>query len=316
VSGTDPDAEELYQLALAATRSDPRAVPELMDRAAEAGHPEAMLAAALLRLRQVLPRGVRSSDTEVCLSVADVLLAGGHDEAEAWVRRAADGGCAKALVVQARLAEARHDLETATSLLERAAALGDTGAMSYLGSLAYLRGDRDAARLWYGRAADGGAHAGLYGLAGLLEAEDPEAARALLERAATAGNLLAMNELAVRGAEEGGKLDPERPPQKDPRSTGIFRPDRPVSRRRRGLEDCPRCHSTTVQDYYEVGVSRLGALDLAPQGNAGKLARRALFRSCTICGCLFPVDQRAEAFVRRAGGELFDPRRPRGAVSG
>ncbi len=130
--------------------------------------------------------------------------------------------------------------------------------------------------------------------------------------AGSSGSPEAQSDAAVLAFKGNGQpLDRARPPAMDPRETGLFGPRTPVSRHDRVVAYCLRDGKETVQDSYEVilGVW-LGAtarLPAARRSTAGKLGTRMWFLSCTICGCLYPADDRARAWVHAKGGDLLNP---------
>jgi hypothetical protein len=126
-----------------------------------------------------------------------------------------------------------------------------------------------------------------------------------------AEDLRAQSEAAVAAFEAGNRaLDPHHPPAQDPRDTGVFGVRTPVSRRERVVAECVSCGRKTVQDIFEIIVSAwLGPSARMPtqHSTAGKVGRRAHYSACTVCGCLYPVDEAARQHVRARGGEFFNP---------
>jgi hypothetical protein len=122
----------------------------------------------------------------------------------------------------------------------------------------------------------------------------------------------AQSDAAVQAFKSDGRaLDRSMPPAKDPRETGLFGPRTPVSRHDRVVAYCIRDGRDTVQDIYEVilGVW-LGAtarLPAARRTAAGKVGQRMRFSGCTVCGCLYPADDRARKWVHAKGGDLLNP---------
>jgi hypothetical protein len=146
----------------------------------------------------------------------------------------------------------------------------------------------------------------------MLLDEDPQAARNWLHQAADLGNLRARNDLAMLAAQDSGQpLDPAHPPAKDPRETGLFGPRTPVSRKERIVADCAHDGRKTIQDVFEVIVGPwLGPtarLPMPERNTRGKIGRRMRFSSCTVCGCLFPADDRARRYVQAKGGQFLNP---------
>ncbi|MGH3193929.1 MAG: hypothetical protein ACRDPY_47590 [Streptosporangiaceae bacterium] len=122
----------------------------------------------------------------------------------------------------------------------------------------------------------------------------------------------AQSDAAVLAFERDGQaLDRSRPPAKDPRETGLFGPRTPVSRHDRVVAFCLKDGKETVQDIYEVitGVwfGPTARLPAARRSTAGKIGGRMRFSGCTVCGCLYPGDDRARKWVHAKGGDLLDP---------
>jgi TPR repeat protein len=226
---------------------------DALRQAAESGDAAAMweYAVRLVGLT-VAPAGPAGNQFPQLYAVAGALKDHRHQDAREWVGRAAEGGDLHALVVEAVLTE-HQDRQRAERLAGQAAGRGDTAAMLYLGKLLAGDGNRAGARDWYTRLADLGDHTGMALLGEVLLDEDPQAARSWLHQAADLGNLRARNELALLAAQDSGKpLDPAHPPAKDPRETGLFRPQAPVSRRERIIAACAHDDRQTIQDVYEV----------------------------------------------------------------
>ncbi len=285
---------------------------DALRQAAQAGDAEAMweYALRLLGVTMVQP-GPGGNLFAQLHGVAGALRDHRHRDARDWVAKAADAGNLHALVVEADLLEG-PDRQRAERLAGQAAERGDTAAMLYLGRLLAGDGNRAAARDWYTRLADLGDHAGMALLGELLLDEDPQAARNWLQQAADLGNLRARNELAMLAAQDSGKpLDPAHPSAKDPRETGLFGPSTPVSRRERIIADCAHDGRKTIQDLFEVilgpWLGPTARLPVPERNTAGKVGRRMRFTSCTVCGCLYPADDRARRYVQERGGEFLNP---------
>jgi len=122
------------------------------------------------------------------------------------------------------------------------------------------------------------------------------------------------------GASERARHDaPEVPPRleqsprqaSDPRETGVFPIDAETKVRDRLVEACSTCGIRTVQDVYDI-VSRTwvpSAARLAWRRRPQQVARRGLWRVCTRCRCVFPMNATARAVAALHGGEHFDPAR-------
>ena len=273
--------------------------------AAEAGEPAAMWDYAILRLNLRPPSaGAGENALPFLVRVKDTVNTFGDHQLSDLIQRAAAAGHIQAMVVAAALAEPT-DPEATERLLTQAANAGDTAAMLYLGAM--LEGhDQAGAVRWFTRLAESGDPAGMYRLARLLTADgDQEAARGWLVRAAQAGNLKAQSELGVQAIESGARPDPGRPPASDPRRSGVFTSNTPTTRKERLAADCVKCATRTVQDHYELIVGKY--FGLRGSGTTGKAGHRVNFRACTVCGCLFPMDDESRQYVNSKGGEFFNP---------
>ncbi len=285
---------------------------DALRQAAEAGDAKAMWEYAVRLLgKTVAPAGPADNLFPQLYAVAGALEDRRYQDARDWVQRSADAGQTQAMVVEAVLLE-RPDRQRAERLAEQAADRGDTAAMLYLGRLLAGDGNRAAARDWYTRLADRGDHAGMALLGEMLLEEDPQAARNWLHQAADLGNLRARNDLAMLAAQDSGQpLDPAHPPAKDPRETGLFGPRTPVSRRERIIADCAHDGRKTIQDVYEVilgpWLGPTARLPMPERNTRGKIGRRMRFGSCTVCGCLYPADDRARRYVQAKGGQFLNP---------
>jgi TPR repeat protein len=78
------------------------------------------------------------------------------DQAETWLRRAADAGDFDAMPSLALLLVKRGDHDEAEIWARKAAEAGHSGAMVSLGLLLHRRGDRDGSETWWRKAADAG----------------------------------------------------------------------------------------------------------------------------------------------------------------
>jgi hypothetical protein len=115
---------------------------------------------------------------------------------------------------------------------------------------------------------------------------------------------------AVQAADAAQPLDPKHPPVKDPRDSGVFQPATPATRLQRLVADCTVCGGRTVQDMFELVVGRWVGVRTGShyrETAAGKTGRRVHFRSCAVCGCMYPADADSTAYVQEKGGEFFNP---------
>jgi hypothetical protein len=101
------------------------------------------------------------------------------------------------------------------------------------------------------------------------------------------------------------QLDPDDPPTKDPRRTGIMKTGQPGDRGPRAWRECPVCKTTTIQDEYTIVVSAWFGVHI-PFGKTstkGKLGTRATFWCCTRCAGAFSGDDAARAFCEKTWGD-------------
>jgi hypothetical protein len=113
---------------------------------------------------------------------------------------------------------------------------------------------------------------------------------------------------AVQAADAAQQLDPKHPPVKDPRDSGLFQPATPATRLQRLVADCTVCGGRTVQDMFELVVGRWVGVRTGShyrETAAGKTGRHVHFRSCAVCGCMYPADADSAAYVQEKGGEFF-----------
>ena len=277
-------------------------------RAITAGDPAAMWAWAVLLLGLTeQERSHRGNLLPFLTAVGEAARRAQAPEAASLIRRAADAGDTRAMVVLATWLLG-SDAASAEKLLVLAAERGDAAAMLRLGTL--LAADDPAqAHHWLSQLAEAGDEAGAYELSVLLAQEDPAGALSLLRRAAAAGHTPAQNDLAVRAfIASRDPLDPARPPAADPMRTDLFTPSTPYSRHARHVSACRKCGRDTVQDDFEFIIGRW--YGLGSPGTAGKTGDRVHFSTCVICACLFPLDEPSLEYVQDRGGDWFDPAVP------
>jgi hypothetical protein len=101
------------------------------------------------------------------------------------------------------------------------------------------------------------------------------------------------------------QLDPNDPPPKDPRRTGIMKRRQPGDRGPRFMRECPVCKTTTVMDRYTIIVSAwVGArIPFGKMSTKGKSGTRANFDCCTQCGAALAVDDAAREFCQKTWGD-------------
>jgi hypothetical protein len=110
---------------------------------------------------------------------------------------------------------------------------------------------------------------------------------------------------AVQAADAAQQLDPEHPPVRDPRDSGLFQPATPATRLQRLVADCTVCGGRTVQDMFEFVVGRWAGVRTGShyrETAAGKTGRHVHFRSCAVCGCMYPADADSTR-IRSATGD-------------
>ncbi|MGW6455196.1 hypothetical protein ACWF94_04590 [Streptomyces sp. NPDC055078] len=180
--------EDLHRLARAARiRHRLQWAHHLHRRAADAGHPAALVHEAELR-----------EEAEE------------QEEAAALLRKAADAGNTLALIRLAELREETGDQDEAEALLRKAADTGNIGALIRLAELREEAGDREEAEALARRAADAGNTLALIRLAELRkEAGDQEEVEGLLRKAADAGDLSILIRLAVIREKAGDQEEAE-----------------------------------------------------------------------------------------------------------
>lgn len=141
---------------------------------------------------QILQMCVAGND-DISRVVLGRLLVGFNRYAEAvtCVQPAADKDVPEAGVLLGLAEQKRGDLEAARQAYHRAAAAGDGRAAHKLGVMAENRGDAPAARHWYVEAARAGEASGMYNL-GMMQVDDPEGQRWLVLAAAHGHALAAM----------------------------------------------------------------------------------------------------------------------------
>lgn len=100
--------------------------------------------------------------------------------------------------------------------------------------------------------------------------------------------------------------DPNDPPARDPRDTGILSRRTPADRGARFVATCPVCQQERVMDNYTIVVGTwFGARIPGGRMSAkGKLGTRGRFYTCTTCSGLFPTDDVAREWSRRQGDEI------------
>ncbi|REH30701.1 TPR repeat protein [Kutzneria buriramensis] len=202
------DAGDLNNLAEAAyRRCRLQWAHHLRQRAADAGHPDALQALARLREEDRDLKGAEAlyrRAADAGKNDALIALARLREEdrdlegAEAFYRRAVDAGQAYALIALARLREQAGDREGAEALARQAIdAVVDPFALDRLARLREEAGDREGAEALARQAPDAGHPFALRSLAQIrMEAGDLEGAEALYRGAADAGNSDALAALA------------------------------------------------------------------------------------------------------------------------
>jgi hypothetical protein len=270
--------------------------------AAEAGDSQAMWDYALLFLGLTAPEETARWGILPFLSqVTAAAQRPDGEQARQLITMAARAGQVQAMVVSAEWVRS-SDPERARRLLEQAAGQGDASAIMVLAGLVQPD-DRERAIALYTSLAERGNVTAMYELAGALPAE---AAQDWLRQAAEGGLRPAQSDLAVRDFETAGtRPGRNHPPAVDPRATGVFTGRTPVTRQDRIVADCRSCQKNTVQDHFELIVGRW--FGTHGPTTVGKTGTRVRFRGCSVCGCLYPVDEAARRFTQSKGREYFDP---------
>ncbi|MFI6010721.1 tetratricopeptide repeat protein [Streptomyces sp. NPDC051243] len=194
------------------TKGDDEQAERWLRRAAEDGYVEAMTTlATLLHKRgdeaEAEPwwrEAAIAGDPQAMYVHGHLLRLRGNDEAEMWLRRAAEQGHDTAAEILGRAADGRGDLADAERWWRMAAEAGNLEAANQLGVLLSTRGERAEGATWYAKGAEGGHEVAMFNLAEwLFDEGDVEAAKDWHRRAGEAGNSESLNNLGNLLRQEG-----------------------------------------------------------------------------------------------------------------
>lgn len=145
-----------------------------------------------------------AGDTDAMYLYGHLLRLRGDDQAEPWLRRAAERGHTKAAEILGRAADERGDLAAAEKWWRVAAEAGNAEAANELGVLLSRRGDRAEGATWYARGAEAGHEVAMFNLGEWLSREgDFEGAKSWHRRAGEAGYVASLNNLGALHRAEG-----------------------------------------------------------------------------------------------------------------
>ncbi|PIM68481.1 hypothetical protein CTU88_30725 [Streptomyces sp. JV178] len=146
-------------------------------------------------------------DVDAAYAYGHLLRLRGDDQAEPWLRRAAERGHERAAEILGKAADERGDLVEAEKWWRAAAEAGNAEAANQLGALLSKRGDRAEGATWYAKGAEAGHEVAMFNLAEWLKREgDRDGAKEWHRRAGDAGWVQSLNNLgAIHRAE--GDLD-------------------------------------------------------------------------------------------------------------
>jgi uncharacterized protein len=143
-------------------------------------------------------------DVDAAYAYGHLLRLRGDDQADPWLRRAAERGHARAAEILGRTADERGDLVEAEKWWRAAAEAGNAEAANQLGALLSTRGDRAEGATWYAKGAEAGHPIAMFNLAEWLRAEgEREEAKEWHRRAGEAGHAKSLNNLGAIHREEG-----------------------------------------------------------------------------------------------------------------
>jgi TPR repeat protein len=154
--------------------------------------------------------GAKAGNAEAMYVYGHMLRLRGADQAEVWLRRAAERGHVRAAEILGRAADERGDLTEAEKWWRVAAEAGDPEAANQLGVLLSTQGKRAEGRTWYAKGAEGGHGVAMFNLAvRLSEDGDFDEAKEWLRRSGEAGHAESFNNLGVLLGREGDLVGSE-----------------------------------------------------------------------------------------------------------
>ena len=203
----DGDYRAFWNLGLLHEDRNPQTASAWYQRAADAGHVEAMtslgyladIAGDLGTARRWYRKAAKAGNQRAMFNLA-LLLDNNSDQraARRWYQRAAELGDTSSMLNLGVLLGALGDGEGSVRWTREAATAGDAGAMGNLGQALAKQGNLDAARVWLQKGADAGASNAMFGMAALLaEHGDPAGAQHWYEQAFAHGSREAANNLGM-----------------------------------------------------------------------------------------------------------------------
>jgi TPR repeat protein len=193
-------------------RGDDDQAEEWLRRAAQGGYARAMAVLGRLLYERGDNAGAESwwrmaamaGGVEEAYVYGHLLRLRGDDQAEPWLRRAAERGHDRAAQILGKAADERDDLVEAERWWRVAAEAGNAEAANRLGVLLSKRGDRAEGATWYAKGAEAGHPIAMFNLAEWLRREGQrEAAKEWHRRAGEAGYAGSLNNLGAIHREEG-----------------------------------------------------------------------------------------------------------------
>ncbi|MFE7272759.1 hypothetical protein [Streptomyces sp. NPDC057623] len=201
-----------YNLFMHFRGTDDERAESWLRRAAEDGYVKAIATlAVLLHTRgdeaEAEPwwrEAAMAGDAEGMYAYGHLLHIRGDDQAEMWLRRAAERGHDTAAEILGRAADERGDLPEAERWWRVAAEAGNLEAANQLGVLLSTRGERTEGATWYAKGAEGGHEVAMFNLAEWLSGKgDVEGAKDWHRRAGEAGRAESFNNLGLLLRREG-----------------------------------------------------------------------------------------------------------------
>lgn len=142
--------------------------------------------------------GAAAGDIEAMYVYGHLLRLSGAEQAELWLRRAAERGHDRAAEILGLAADERGDLAEAEKWWRVAAEAGNAEAANELGVLLSTQGKRVEGRTWYVKGAEGGHDVAMFNLAvRMSEEDDLEGAKEWYRRSGAAGHIESFNNLGT-----------------------------------------------------------------------------------------------------------------------